>query len=905
MFCNQPKEKCVLECYEKCELLRDLERAKSRMLKDLEDYKQYVIRNMDDKHETAIKAIECLAKKITEVVADGEALVQDFIFGAGETLEQFKYEIHLLNTINQEFIVLKRTVQNTIDDLDTKNKETNDKKFEELGNDIENLRSAVESIINTQIPVEYIYGVVNEYVNQHGAEIVTNPVIEEVRAEILKEIDTGCYDISSLVKLDETTKNLYALTPFEIKGGFSVRNTGEKDITINGVPCSVCYRVEIGTHTNGIFTTDTTLSAKYSITGGFTNRIFYVPFTDELKGKYARIQIAPLNNGSSAITSSNWTTYKNIVDGFKVYTGSVRNSVGVAPIGSTPATIRPTDGTFRFDWTFAGLAWKYTCLTSIIPLRNTRRVVVDPDMWIVAKQYEFDPVTRTTNEIYSYNFYGQTPCFGADCVIEFKDVTENSYAIIGVGKVPIYSQYDKATRDGKSYWVDDVGLYGLNRNDALSKVRIESADTFKNVLSGASQCVSKNLELLKNVSHQTVTAMFGNDNSETWKYLYGKSRFAGIFYGGGYIAGTFFYNVSPVTYFTSLLNPNSNAYGENEEQAGVRYGIMCSAFTSLLHGHTIPRTTFDYRYNDLEEYEQKPFNFTKELPTLKRYDVVCQGVGQTGHCIMVEDVADYNNTLQVLKLYEATTPATGENMFVLSNAVPYVRADGEKWYHEAYDYVAHYKPEFDNLLVEMAEWEMPYVTPQKVMVSRGYNAIYIDGKNPVHASIAKDVTTITVYKNLTPIGTYTVTNMSKVEKNEYYVVEIPVMGEGEYLIHNSSDAGVEKFNVINADAYSVTAEHNGTDNTVKIVATNVDEIKYVNLIYKCTGGTYEGQTVSMCYYPKFVNGVMSVPDSIDTGNIGIWTMLYDGNLGDHINVVYKTKYDTNTFFVDAENDKGV
>ena len=144
------------------------------------------------------------------------------------------------------------------------------------------------------------------------------------------------------------------------------------------------------------------------------------------------------------------------------------------------------------------------------------------------------------------------------------------------------------------------------------------------------------------------------------------------------------------------------------------------------------------------------------------------------------------------------------------------------------------------------------------------------------------------------------TGLSMTKQNGFRLLDISeYVSPGEFTITNNVDDGIEKFNVIDVTGYSVTV--NVVDDTLKITTSNQDKLKYINVIYKSNDPNEKG--ANMCYIPKFVNGVMTIPRTIQTDDIGSWTIQTE-NVGEYVNAIFETDYDTNTFFVDGEGDVG-
>lgn len=894
------------------EAMREFEHIKSRIISDLEHYKCHLISEMtglDGETQRKITEIiaryELIAKNAREEFDNLEVTAKAYMEHAEDTIARFERQIHLLNNLEIEFLGMKRHVTNTLTEMGKDMSETADDRYGKVSAELAALRNQVATLATMNLPSSVVNPLIVEAINAHirdnNGGFATR---EEVTTNENNANSVGVYTIPLSFTMEQLKNGAYSQM-FKIpKGGFSIRNIGARNITHGGKEYSVDYRVYFFTKKDGAYIDDYELDAKYAF-DTYVAKSTYIPY---VKDRYVYFDVRFIGSDhTAAIIGDNggmFPEFAAAVDAVRVYAGKVR--VGNGLIGTTPATINRNETAegFNFSWNLITYAWKYGCVTSILPLRYVDKITVNPDLWVNAKVYRFDPASRTHQWKETRNFYDLNPVFGASCEIDFSDCGENDYAIVGIGRVPLKEEYEAVTRDGVTYGTANIGIYGLNREEIDGGVYVHWKNNvdITHAVNGTSLSVTQNLNVLKSASHKTATAMFGNDTSSPYKYLYEKQNFAGIFYGGEYIGGTFFYNISPVAYFTALLNPNSNAYGESVyEDTGYRYGIKCSAFTSLLHGHPVPRSTFDYRYNKIAGYDLSPFSFNEELGTLKKYDVLCQGAEHTGHCVIVSDIVNIGNEMNVIKVIEATTPATGENIFPITGGAPYIRTNPETWYNNQYKFVGRFKPEYDRTIANKANFVVPYTTPQKVMSARGYDSIYLLGVHKVVLSVATDVSELRVYKGGVPFKNYTVSTLTPTLKNGYNVVVLPITEAGEYTIYNSADSGVEKFNMVDVSMYSVTAER--VNNEIRVSVSHPEDVKYVEALYKCED--YE-KAAPMCFEPIFTDGYISIPAEIET-EMGLWAIrtVADTGIGDSVNVVFRSAHDTNTFWVDAENDKGV
>lgn len=705
----------------------------------------------------------------------------------------------------------------------------------------------------------------------------------------------------------ENRQGYFESLPFKIpEGGFSCRVMDFGPFTPNGVESKFMTRVALGTMVGGEFIEDTTLTTRYCY-GAYTNRVYYVP---EIDSYYARIRLNLIGENEGQLYSNNYQEYTYLKNQVKVYAGRVAG--GGNMLGASPATLRSheTEG-YMPTWSMNGLVYKFSCMTSPLPLKHVSRVVCQPDVWLGAKVYKFDPITRKSEYVETLNYNQNHPCFGTECILDFSEYGSGYYAILTYGRVPLMGEYTADTYNGTAFATANVTNLGLDLSDLNSKVRVDWCVPVDSARRPGSPIVQRNIELLKTLKHRSVTGMYGRDNTQAYNYIFGKKDMAGAFYGGSYGGGSLFYHISPATYYAAMLNPNSNVYGDvDPDESGYNYGLVCSVFTSLVHGWPLPLSVFDLRYSHYyhEWYDTYYLSTHSSLDYLKPYDLLVQGVGATGHAVLLTDVKQVGDEMTALNVMEAATPSTRENVFPLHSGSPYYKSDPENWFHEAYDFACVTNAQWDEPINDKANWIAPYTEPQRVMCNRGFGAVYVMGKTQMILSVDPDVTRISVSLNGADVGTFVPADMSETIKNGYRLVNITskVNGPGTVKVRNDLDDSVEEFHVIDTSDYTVGAELETEEDglrVLKITTNHPEKVKFLNIIFKVAEGDYAGNKANVSYEPKFTDGVMTIPAEIKTEH-GTYSMdNHDPEtFRDYVNVIFKTDYDTNTFSMDAEGD---
>ena len=295
------------------------------------------------------------------------------------------------------------------------------------------------------------------------------------------------------------------------------------------------------------------------------------------------------------------------------------------------------------------------------------------------------------------------------------------------------------------------------------------------------------------------------------------------------------------------MNEADGIVGQYEN--GYTYGVVCSQFSCLAHGHPIPQTTFGMRYSpNMPGFKTEKMDLYKDMRKIRAYDLITQGYGHTGHTVVVSDIINVDNTITAIRVLESNTPATKDTLFWLHNGLPYRKAEPETWYHNAYDYMHVSDPAFDRELAPLANWESPYTEPQKVMCSRGYGAIYLQGKHNIVLSVAPDVEKITISVDGVDVGSFVVKDMTDLQKNGYYLLDITdKVSPGTVTIRNDQDDGTEVLHYINVDDYNVSYSISG-DN-VTITTNHPEKVKFLGVAYNCKETATTGVIV---YAPDFV-----------------------------------------------------
>lgn len=710
----------------------------------------------------------------------------------------------------------------------------------------------------------------------------------------LNKLTDGVYDIGLSYKfeINRYRSNVFAMP----ESGLSVRVITPHTANINGFDCSLMTQVYLGTLVGGKFVRNEEWETEYS--GIYTARIYYVPYVE---GMYAQVVYTMVANGESQLNAENAVPFSDAAENIRAYAGKVKKAGGL--ISATPVSVvSHANETYTIVHGMRSIGAKYMAMATVLPLKFVHRVICSPHYWLSAKIYKFDQTTRKTTFIETLNHHPNTPCRGTECVLDFKEYGVNYYAVIVFGRVPLLREYAATGYGDYTDCVDNNTLLGFDLSGHMNNISVEwtTTDILRKQFEGGHGIVQQNIELLKSLNHKTASGLYARENGNKMHFIPNMNSFNGIFYGGDFKGGTVFYNVSPKAYFTALLNPNSVAYGEtNREESGYNYGVVCSTFASLLHGHKIPASTFNLRYvPNTYGFDLSELNLLTDLHKLNQYDVLVWGNGHTGHSTVLNDVMRAGDSYVALDIIDADTPCIGHSIYPIHNGAPFVYAEPETKFVENYRFLAKPKPECEEPLYNRADWSVPYTEPQKVMCSRGYHSIYLKDVGRVIVSVDISVESITcIHEDGTIRNVPTEGNN---QLNGYFLIDITssVNKAGKWQIKNNVDGGVEEFFVVERPAQGLTIVDNG--DTLTITPPEGTEPLYCAVGYQFTTGDF-ARDIPTAIYPPNEDGSFVVPTVIDTS---IGKTEFSGRYGDKncIAVVFKTEHDTNTFTINEDNE---
>lgn len=652
----------------------------------------------------------------------------------------------------------------------------------------------------------------------------------------------------------------------------------------------------------------------YAVSYGGTLYFPYISETPYLYISYC------FRNKDTGVTITDANTNANIDDVFTpmLLTGSfIASQSYVPPLKVTSATrYKANNDPTSLDYDAFSGYYGYRLLSTMLPLENIDYIAFAPSFggWVFV--YKYDPVadTREYIGVEGAGYISQSRQIHlAPAGSNFIDLSEygaNYYGIVCVSTATYYLNEERKTgataRVGK--WPNTLGL--LPSTDAIY-IKWKK-DVVQHVAPYGNMTIQKNIKFLESIAvKRPFNARSPKDTTSqtTFPPVIGNNKFSGALYGGTAHCGSLWFHVSPQAYYTALQNPNSVAYSlyANEGAFYSRYGLVCSSFDSLLLGCKMPATTADFRFNheQFPEFTTRSFSFNTEIYSVNRFDIIIQGYKDSGHCVLVNDIVNIDN-VPYIEVYEAVTPCTERNCFVISNGTPFLHPNNEGFFHQAYDFITTINPEAVGIISQSSNWDIPYTDCSwKIANHRGYGSLYIDGNTRCYISCVDTDIEFVLKKGDTTIGTYSVSDLSPALENGYYVCEITSLldGVGEYSLLIDGEVA-DKFYVISPTAPTMTVDVNTETNKVTISVDDATDIKYASVRYSLhTDAT--GTNMMAFAWPEGEN-VLEIPLDITIPD-GYWRFAGYGHadIGNYINVVCDSGIDDQTYFFDGLGVVGV
>lgn len=850
-------------------------------------------------------------------IHDEEALTALELAGRlGAKMNEVVSAVNNINTANQEF---SQNVEKELDDVKGRFEEMALTLDHEVAGEI--IRHIQSGFFDQHID-EYAGGLIakvqqlienNQYPETaSAAELVdaragVSGLVHASTGEHLRSLETsvnsiakGVYEIPQTWKFMENY-NLFNGTAFMLpESGVSLRILERFDIDVDGTSCRLMVRPQVGRLVNGKFQQDATVM-EAALIPGYTGRIVYIPYQPDV---CILPQASVLSGSTVKLNATVADAVAAELHRVKVYAGKVENGgnfLGVHPLSATSSTTEGISATFGMK----PYGTKFMALGTVLPLEWVHRVTCSPRYWMCAKVYEYNPATQSHKFVKSLNVHNDAPCRGTACEISFSDYGANMYAVLLMGRVPLNSEYNGDSYNGTNFHENET-LLGLNLTGHLNHFNVEwvKKEAVADLLGVGSDIPRQNLELLKGLRHNTDTGLFARDSypDDPMNFIPAVKNFAGIQYGGDFKGGTFFYNVSPRAYYTALMNPNSCAYGEKTLNTDcMKYGIVCAPFTSLVHGHEYPASTFSIRYfPELTGFTTEPLNLREDMGDLKKYDVLTYGNGYSGHSVVLTDLYKVDDVFTSMRFAESIHPATAETLNPFHNGAPFASYENpENGLFGQYGFVSRAVKGSGSKLHDRATWEVPYNGRQPLMCNRGYGGLYILGHTEIKLSLAlwcqsfrlRHVDTNT--ERVISVGTGE--NLPKV--NDFHIYDLtPFIDKpGQWVMTNDTDVTPfeEMFYVVAAPvntAFNITRENNRVKCTVPNNATPY----YAVVTYVIKTGDHAGEYPSVIV--PVVNGQIDAPDKFTTD---IGECEYAATVTRPITCVYKSGYDSNTYAISS------
>ena len=610
-------------------------------------------------------------------------------------------------------------------------------------------------------------------------------------------------------------------------------------------------------------------------------------------GEYLQLNVRIASNGNAASETSvnEFFKYYNITEPeIYIVVGKLEIPSSNKLISKGMSLSKDKNYTFTVNYLDTGYLNRYH-KAYFLPLKNVNKIFVDTGYY--TNLTIFDTDFRTINHELHVEPYGLLNNSIGPC-IEMPDEYKNNYAIIFVGERlnnrNSINSFINQSGDVVNYSKNkqNIGIY----NEFLDHIYIEyNGKHYDNsVIYGGNHIIAHNIQLVRKLHNASGGYHIdGNKNH----YVQETNKYPCCQYGSG-----FWYTVSPSSYFTALLNPNSIAYGGFIDKTEHKYspiGINCAQFANMLTGSDVPYSTWDLRYNPyITEYERKEItDFYTEFSDFKKYDIVTRtedSSPDTGHSQMIEDVRCLDDELYYIDILESASSATQENSYYLIDqniAGKHISLD----FHKDYHYLA--RPNEFNYLDKIDPWDAYYDQPQKIMCSRGYNNIYLLNSSKIILSIDTSLNSINIYKDDDLLHTVTIPESTDINLG-YYVFDITGYCDvaGRYNIKDDNNEANEQFYVIDASDYKYTTEYHRDVSQKWLKPTHADEIKYIEIMLKPNTNTAK---YALMHIPPNIDNDWYIKFNLEY--VSNDTNIAWSNDGMAVSVYYKSGFGENAFFI--------
>ena len=211
-------------------------------------------------------------------------------------------------------------------------------------------------------------------------------------------------------------------------------------------------------------------------------------------------------------------------------------------------------------------------------------------------------------------------------------------------------------------------------------------------------------------------------------------------YSGFSDAQTFLRQVTPESYLSAAMNPNSRYYMYGSAKS---YGCTCIHFVTALFGLKETCSLPQLYAGELEKYDRAPFDVHTDLDALAPCDLLLEydPVTLDGHLLMVREVIrNASGAVAAVNAVEAYNPYARQRTFYNYPGVKMTSAllssfTLEKL--EAYSVRLRVKPAYERPLTELFDMS-PALTKGCVMCDRGSGSVYCIGEPFAEFSVSDE-----------------------------------------------------------------------------------------------------------------------------------------------------------------------
>lgn len=402
---------------------------------------------------------------------------------------------------------------------------------------------------------------------------------------------------------------------------------------------------------------------------------------------------------------------------------------------------------------------------------------------------------------------------------------------------------------------ENVGatLLRLPRECKLNDLCIYTDKAVKSNSDSGRRAVAKKIgeKIIKDFSFESQKEIFWNDSTRPMSL---GRRFYGVPYSSRWVNSHYVgFEVTPETALNALNDPYSIAYDggfvaegtrattvsghtEISTSGGTGYGLVCSAFTSLIAGNPYPQSNRGYTFDS---------NYVLENTTDMNSGEILANKGLS-HCVFVDEIYDKGYSL-----YEAVDPCVAKTTHTCPPEIPsYAGSKVRTDTLDAYAYsvtnkdICGYDKLTDHKLKALLNFDVASANGS-VRPWRGNKAVYGSwditpkesgrdfGGSGIGVTIHNGVTSFDIIK---PSGNAVTVNVD--EGSHYADISAYVTENGTYTLDGKDGTAPEKFRFYNHDTVQLTFDAEGKAVFKSSDGSIAEDVEYIYVKVKGFGGSF-------------------------------------------------------------------